>query len=131
VVILEIIVSSFARPFGDIYRFFDQYLVSNVLNFARGFEVAIVLMAAMFFLLITVGITIREVKRLPKSYSIHILDLDGRRASIDGLRQTFSTYDVADSYARFYRQLYDRQYTFKVVGSAERVYFSPKVNHRL
>jgi hypothetical protein len=123
--IFETLVSSFARPFDDIYRFFDQNLITNILKFARGFEVGIVLMAAMIFLLITVGVTIREVKRLPKSYSIQILDLDGRRASIEGLRHTFSTYDVADSYARYYRQLYERQYTFKVVGSAERVYFSP------
>lgn len=129
--ILEILVSSFSRSFGDIYRFFDQYLVTNILNFVRGFEVAVVLMVAMIFLLITVGITIRQVKRLPKSYSIQILDLDGRLASIDGLRQTFSTYDVAESYSRYYRQLYDRQYTFRVVGSAERVYFSPKMNYRL
>ena len=75
--ILETLVSLFARPFGDIYRFFDQYLVTNILSIARGFEVAIVLMVAMMYLLITVGITIRQVKRLPRSYSIQILDLDG------------------------------------------------------
>lgn len=118
--IFDIIVASCARLINDSYRFFDQYLVTNILTFVRGFEAAIVLMAAVIFLLIAVGITIRQVRKLPKSYSIEIFDLDGRHATIDGLRQTFSTYDAAESYARFYQQTYDRQYTFKVVGSAER-----------
>jgi len=120
--IFEVIVALFARFFSDSYRFFDQYLVTNILAFVRGFEVAIFLMAAVIFLLVAVGITIRQVRRLPKSYSIEILDLDGRRSSIDGIRQTFSTYDAAESYARYYRQTYDQQYTFKVIGSSESVF---------
>lgn len=117
--IFEVIVALLVRFFSDSYRFFDQYLVTNILAFVRGFEVAIFLMAAVIFLLVSVGITIRQVRRLPKSYSIEILDLDGMRSSIDGIRQTFSTYDAAESYARYYRQTYDQQYTFKVVGSSE------------
>lgn len=117
--IFEVIVALFVRFFSDSYRFFDQYLVTNILALVRGFEVAIFLMAAVIFLLVAVGITIRQVRRLPKSYSIEILDLDGRRSSIDGIRQTFSTYDAAESYARYYRQTYDQQYTFKVIGSSE------------
>ena len=120
--IFEVIVALFARFFSDSYRFFDQYLVTNILAFVRGFEVAIFLMAAVIFLLVAVGITIRQVRRLPKSYSIEILDLDGRRSSIDGIRQTFSTYDVAESYTRYYRQTYNQQYTFKVIGSSESVF---------
>jgi hypothetical protein len=118
--VLEMIVSLFSRFASDVYRFFDQYLVTNILTFVRGFEIAIVTMAAAIFLFIAVGITLRQVRRLPKSYTIDIRDLDGRQARIDGLRQEFSTYDAAESYARYYRQTYDRQYTFKVVGNPER-----------
>lgn len=114
------IVAPFVRFFSDAYRFFDQYLVTNILTFVRGLEVAIIVMAAAIFLLAAVGITMRQVSRLPTSYSVKIHDLDGRQTSIDGLRQKFSTYDVAVSFAQYYRQMYDRQYTFKVVGNPER-----------
>ena len=52
------------------------------------------------FLLIAVGVALRQAKRLPRSYVIEIFDLDGRRALVDGLRRTFSTYDAAESYVR-------------------------------
>jgi hypothetical protein len=117
----DIIIVIFARLFSDSYRFIDQYFITNILTFVRGFEVAIFLVAAVIFFLIAVGITMRQLRRLPKSYSIEILDLDGRRATIDGLRQAFSTYGAAESYARYYQQTYHSQYTFKVVGSTERI----------
>jgi hypothetical protein len=110
--------SLFANFFSHVYRFFDQYLVTHVLTFIRGFEFAIIMMAATIFVLIAVGIMLRQLRRLPKSYSVDIRDLDGRQVTIDGLRQRFSTYDAAESYARYYRQTYDRQYTFKVVGNS-------------
>jgi hypothetical protein len=50
---------------------------------------------------------------------VEIIDVDGRRALVDGLRRTFSTYDAAEGYARFYQQTYDCQYRFKVVGSSK------------
>jgi hypothetical protein len=78
------------------------------------------MIASAIFILMVVGITIRQVRRLPTSYAIEICDLDDRKTSIDGLRQTFSTYDAAESYARYYRQMYDRQYTFRVVVNHER-----------
>ena len=109
------------RVLSDSYKVIDQYLIANILAFVRSFEAAIVLIAAAVFLLIAVGIMIREAKRLPISYSIESRDLDGKPTSIDGLRHSCSTYDVAESYARYYRKLYERQYTFKISGSAERV----------
>ncbi|HKZ61290.1 MAG TPA: hypothetical protein VJZ68_02575 [Nitrososphaera sp.] len=78
---------------------------------------------AVIFVLITVAMTIRQLRRLPKSYFIEIVDLDGRKTTVDGLRQIFSTYEAAESYARFYRKMYDRQYTFKVIGSKERAIY--------
>lgn len=115
--ISEIILTLFVRLYNDSDRFLDHYLVSSIMTFVRGFELAMFLMAEVFFLFIAVGIKIRRVGRLPNSYSIKIIDLEGRHARIDGLRQTFSTYAVAD---RYYQQTYDGLYIFRVVGSAER-----------
>jgi hypothetical protein len=117
---LDTFVTVSEQVFKYIYNAFNQYLVSNVLAFAKGFEVAIAFTAAAVFLLIAVGITIRQAKRrMPKSYRMEIIDLDGKRTSIDGLRYTFSTYDAAESYAKFYQKTYERQYRFKVVGSSK------------
>jgi hypothetical protein len=42
----------------------------------------------------------------------------GRETVIDGLRQTFATYDAAESYARWYREIYGaQQYKFRVIGN--------------
>ena len=113
------LIAVFEKLLAHSYKAFDQYLISNVLAFAKGFELAITLTTAAIFLLIAVGVAIRQAKRLPKSYVIEIIDVDGRRALVDGLRRTFSTYDAAESYARLYQQTYDRQYRFKVVGSSK------------
>jgi hypothetical protein len=118
--IFDVIVSLSGKIFNDSYRVLDQYLVTNFFAFIKGFEIAIFMTVAVIFLLITVGIAIRQLKRLPKSYFIVVFDIDGRKTTVDGLRQIFSTYEAAESYARFYRKMYDSQYTFKVIGSRER-----------
>ena len=117
--IFDIIMSLFGRLFADSYKVLDQYLVSNFLAFIKGFEIAIFMTIAIIFLLITVAMAIRQLKRLPKSYFMEVVDLDGRKTTVDDLRQIFSTYEAAESYARFYRKMYDRQYTFKVIGRRE------------
>ena len=118
--IFEVIVGLSGKIFNDSYRVLDQYLVTNFFAFIKGFEIAIFMTVAVIFLLITLGIAIRQLKRLPKSYFIVVFDIDGRKTTVDGLRQIFSTYEAAESYARFYRKMYDSQYTFKVIGSKER-----------
>ena len=73
---------------------------------------------AVFFLLISVHIMMRQYKRLPKSYRIVVDDVFGRETVIDGLRQTFATHDVAESYARLYSEMYEKQqYKFRVIGN--------------
>ncbi|HZC49442.1 MAG TPA: hypothetical protein VE244_10315 [Nitrososphaeraceae archaeon] len=59
---------------------------------------------------------------MPKSYVVEILDLYGKKTSIDSLRQVFATYDAAESYARFYREIYGKQYKFRVVGNRNTYY---------
>lgn len=115
---LNIIISATDKAFSIAFRWLDQNLISNFLNFVKGFEFAIIAMVAIFFLLVSVYIMMKQYKRLPKSYHIVVYDVFGRETVIDGLRQKFATYDAAESYARLYRETYGgQQYEFKVIGN--------------
>jgi hypothetical protein len=113
---LQIAISLLFQAFGISYTWLDQNLISPVLAFARGFEFAIVLTAAVIFFLISMFLVIRQAKKLPKSYSIEIVDVYGEKVSIDGVRQNYSTHSAAESYARMYRDSFGQQYRFRVVG---------------
>ena len=77
----------------------------------------IVLISAIIFLLITAYITIKQVKKLPLSYTIQILDNRGERIILTDLRLNFRRYEVAESYACFYRDMFrQQQYKFIVIG---------------
>ena len=117
--ILNIIISATDKAFSIAFRWLDQNLISNFLNFVKGFEFAVIVMVAIFFLLVSVYIMLRQYRRsLPKSYRIVVYDVFGRETVIEGLRQTFVTHDAAESYARLYSEMYGRQhYKFKVIGS--------------
>src|SRR5918911_1570458 len=108
------------QSFGLTYSWLNDYLISPFLAFTRGFEFAIIFIAAALFFAISVFVLLKQAKKLPKSYAIEIVDLYGENVSIDGVRQIFSTYDAAESYARFYRDKFP-QYKFKVVGLTKRV----------
>ena len=87
------------------------------MKFVKGFEQIVVLAAVITFLLIIAFITIRQVRRLPLSYSIQILDNDGKKITLPDLRLHFRKYEVAESYARFYREMFRQyQYKFRVIG---------------
>jgi len=58
-------------------------------------------------LLIMVFITLRQARKLPKSYIVEVVDLYGQKVTPDGLRLAFKTYDAAESYAQFYRDSYN------------------------
>ncbi|MGB6530408.1 MAG: hypothetical protein WBF33_20070 [Candidatus Nitrosopolaris sp.] len=75
----------------------------------KGFEHIVVLIAAITFLLIIMFITIRQVKRLPISFIIQILDNHGETIMLPDLRFHFRKYEVAESYAQFYRDMYGQQ----------------------
>jgi hypothetical protein len=113
---LQIAISIMLQAFGISYTWLDQNLISPVLTFARGFEFAIVLAAAVLFFLISMFLVIRQAKKLPKSYGIEIVDIYGEKVSIDGVRQIYTTHAAAESYARLYRESFGQQYKFKVVG---------------
>jgi hypothetical protein len=80
------------------------------------FEYLIVFCCAILFLLITVFITLRQARKLPKSYIVEVVDIYGQKVTPDGLRLAFKTYEAAESYAQFYRDSYNGQYKFRVIG---------------
>jgi hypothetical protein len=44
------------------------------------------------------------------------VDVYGQKVTPDGLRLVFKTYDAAESYDQFYRDSYNGQYEFRVIG---------------
>jgi hypothetical protein len=109
----------FVQMFGLTYSWLNENLVSPFVAFTRGFEFALIFMAAALFFAISVFLVLRQARKLPKSYTIEIVNLYGEQVSIDGVRQTFATHDAAESYARMYRDEFGHQYRFKVAGVAD------------
>ena len=113
------VISVIVRTLVIMYKWLDQYLIIHVANFVKSFEFAIVIVAAVTFLLISLFFTIRFLKRLPKSYTIEIDDIFGKKTIVEDLKVVFRTYDVAQSYASYYSEIYKNQYKFRVVGLKE------------
>lgn len=110
------IISIFGVLFGLAYKWLEQNVINYIVNFVKGFEHALMMLTVVAFLLITIYIIVKHVRKMPKSYVIEIVDVFGNRVTIDGLRSVFSTYDVAKSYSDLYASLYRKQYKFRVVG---------------
>jgi hypothetical protein len=109
----------FVRLVGLAYRWFEQYVFNYFVNLGRGFEQVFAMIAVATFLLITVFLLIRRLKKLQKYYVIQIIDNFGRNIILEDLRLTFSRYDVAKSYLQFYEALYEGQYRFRVTQFIE------------
>lgn len=118
--VFNIVTTIMVQAFDIVYKALDHSLIGPFLAFARGFEFAVIFAFAGLFLMISVFMVLRQARRLPTSYSIEITDLYGERSAMEGLRQTFATYDAAASYARLYGETYGPQYRFRVVGSTRR-----------
>jgi hypothetical protein len=91
-------------------------MLAYIVTTAKSFEYVIVFCCVILFLLITVYITLRQARKLPKSYIVEVVDVNGQKVAPDGLRLVFRTYDVAESFAQFYRDSYNGQYRFCVNG---------------
>jgi hypothetical protein len=115
-VLFEFVVSIFVKVSASIFKWLDQNMLVYILTTAKNFEYIIVFCCAILFLLITVFITLRQAKKLPKSYIVEVVDIYGQKVTPDGLRLVFKTYDAAESYAQFYRDSYNAQYRFRVIG---------------
>jgi hypothetical protein len=114
--LFEVVVSIFVRASASISKWLDQNMLVYILTTVRNFEYVIVFCCAILFLLITVYITLRQARKLPKSYIVEVEDVNGQKVTPDGLRLVFRTYDAAESYAQFYRDSYNTQYKFRVIG---------------
>jgi hypothetical protein len=86
------------------------------MRFVKGFQHIVMLIAVIAFLLIIMLITIRQVKKLPLSYAILILDNHAEKIILPDLRLNFRKYEVAESYAQFYGDMYGQHYKFRVIG---------------
>ena len=115
----EFVITLFAKVFGITYKWLDHHLVAYLLNLAKGFELVIIIIAAILFLLFNVFLIIRYLKKLPKYYLIEIVDVYGNKTTVESLRLIFATYDAAESYARFYQDIYKDQYKSRVTGLKE------------
>src|ERR671932_1031338 len=118
--LLELILTMFVKVFTIISKCLHDNLVAYIVNFAKGFEMAIIVIAVISFLLFNLFLTIKYLRKLPKYYAIEIVDTYGNKAAIEGLRVLFATYDAAESYARFYQDIYKDQYKFRVIGHREK-----------
>ena len=114
--LFEFVVSIFVKVSASIFKWLDQNMLVYILTTAKNFEYIIVFCCAILFLLITVFITLRQARKLPKSYTVEVVDIYGQKVTPDGLRLVFKTYDAAESYAQFYRDSYNGQYRFRVIG---------------
>jgi quinol-cytochrome oxidoreductase complex cytochrome b subunit len=115
-ILIGLIVSIFVKSFFVTYKWLDQNMITSILNIVRSFEYAIIICCAIVFLLVTVFITLRQARKLPKSYIVEVVDIYGQRVTPEGLRLVFATHDAAESYTQFYHQIYREQYKFRVVG---------------
>jgi hypothetical protein len=114
--ILDFIITALFEVLNIAYKWIDNNLITYFINFSKGFEYALIILSTILFLLISVSIALRNAKKLPKSYAIEVVDLHDKKIAIDGIRCTFSTHDVAESYVRQYREIF-KHYKFKVVGN--------------
>jgi len=117
--LLELILAVFVKVFTIAYKWLHDCLVVYFVNFVKGFEMAIIVIAVISFLLFNLFLTIKYLRKLPKYYAIEIVDTYGNKAAVEGLRVLFTTYDAAESYARFYQDIYKDQYKFRVTGLKE------------
>lgn len=115
--IFDFIITAFSVLIGFAQRWLEHNVLNYILNFIRGFEQAFIMITVIAFLLVVIYMTIKHVKRLPKSYVIEVLDVFGHKIIIEGLRISYDTYDAAKSYSQFYTNLFGKQYKFLVSGS--------------
>ena len=114
--LFEPLVGIFAKVFVGIFKWLDQNMLVYILTSTKNFEYAIAFCCAILFLLATVFITLRQARKLPKSYIVQVVDMYGQKATPVDLRVVFKTFEAAESYARFYREVYSEQYKFRVIG---------------
>jgi Na+/H+ antiporter NhaC len=59
----------------------DQNMLAYIVTTAKSFEYVIVFCCVILFLLITVYITLRQARKLPKSYIVEVVDVNGQKVA--------------------------------------------------
>ena len=114
--LFDLVISISVKAFGITYKWLDNNIIASTFNFLKTFEYAIVICCAIGFLLVSVLITLKQARKLPRSYVVEVIDVYGQRVAPEGLRLVFATYDAAESYSYLYRSIYSEQYKFRVIG---------------
>jgi CBS domain containing-hemolysin-like protein len=117
--LFKCVIILFIKVFTITYKWLHDNLVVYLVNFAKGFELVIIIIAVVSFLLFNLFLTMIHLRKLPKYYAIEIVDAYGNETAVEGLRLIFTTYDAAESYAWFYQDIYKDQYKFRVTGLKE------------
>ena len=87
------------------------------MKFVKGFEHIVVLTAVITFRTHNHIYHNGTGKKTPCAYTIQTVDNHGEKIILPDLRVHFRRYEVAESYARFYRDMYrQQQYKFRVIG---------------
>jgi hypothetical protein len=68
--ILDSILEVSFRFFSFVYKLFEQYVVNNFVNFGRGFEQIFVMLVVTIFMLITIYILIKRIKKYQNPMSL-------------------------------------------------------------
>ena len=112
--LFEFVVSIFFRASTSIFKWLVQNMLDYIVTTAKSFEYVIVFCCVILLLLITVYITLRQARKLPKSYIVGVVHVNGQKVTPDGLRLVFRTFNVAESFAQLYCESYNGQYRFCV-----------------
>jgi ABC-type iron transport system FetAB permease component len=68
--ILDSIFEASVRFFSFVYKLFEQYVVNYFINFGRGFEQIFVMLVVTIFMLITIYILIKRIKKYQNPMSL-------------------------------------------------------------
>ena len=79
--LMELMLAVFVKVFTILYKWLHDYLVINIVNFVKGFEMAIVI-TVISFLLFNLFLTIKYLRKLPKYYAIEIIVMRKTKSSL-------------------------------------------------
>jgi hypothetical protein len=77
--LFELVVSIFIKTSASFFKWVDQNMLVYILTTAKNFEYIIVFYCAILFLLISVFVTLRQARKLPKSYIVEVFDIYGQK----------------------------------------------------
>ncbi len=89
---IDYIVIIAIRLLSFLSKWIEHNVINNVLEFVKGFEHLLMVLAVVAFFLIIIYMTMKQLKKLPKFYVIEVEDIYGKKTVVDGLRINFTTF---------------------------------------